>query len=387
MSDARADVVVVGAGLVGAALALGLAQRGFAVRLLERAPALPASSDDYDLRVYALAPTTIRWLAALGVWPTVLAARSSAYRQMRVWENDPHTALQFAASDARLAELGHIVENAVLQQRLWAQLPAGVLQTGVAVSGLIQDEAGSTLQLADGSQLQARLLVVAEGRDSALRARLGIEVLGGAYEQTAVVCHVGTEHPHRQTAYQRFLPTGPLALLPLADGRSSIVWSSSEAAALLALDDEDFRRALGEASQQVLGAITSCTRRLQFPLGLQHAEHYVIPGAVLIGDAAHVVHPLAGQGVNLGFADAAALLETLSVARDEQRDFASLRVLRRYERARRADVLDMIAVTDGLYRAFRLPLPALAPLRDWGFALVNRSGPLKRELVRRAIGG
>jgi hypothetical protein len=171
------------------------------------------------------------------------------------------------------------------------------------------------LRLDDGSMLRTRLLVIAEGRESRLRAALGIEAVSARYEQTAVVCHVRTEQAHRQTAWQRFLPTGPLALLPLADGRSSIVWSSTEAEALLALDDAAFCRALGEASQHVLGAITGCTRRVQFPLALQHAERYVAGRAVLVGDAAHVVHPLAGQGVNLGFGDVAVLLDTIAVAR------------------------------------------------------------------------
>lgn len=383
------EVAVVGGGLVGAAVALGLARRGFSVQLLERdgpPPRLLDGDDDYDLRVYALAPSCIAFLDRLGVWPAVLARRSSPYRRMRVWEDDPAQALCFDAADARAAALGHIVENGLLAEALWRALPDGVARAGAQVADVETDADTVRLRLDDGAALRARLLVVADGRGSRLRAQLGIEALSGRYAQTAVVCHVRTALPHRETAWQRFLPSGPLALLPLADGRASIVWSSDQAEALLALSDADFRRALGEASQQALGEITACTRRVQFPLGLQHAERYVAPRAVLVGDAAHVVHPLAGQGVNLGFADAAALIEVLDAARAARRDFAAERVLKRYERARRADVSDMLALTDGLYRAFRLPLPGAAQLRGLGFAAVNAAAPLRRELVRRAIG-
>ncbi|SEP99208.1 2-octaprenylphenol hydroxylase [Solimonas aquatica] len=380
------DVAVVGAGLVGTALALGLSQRGFDVELIERAPFLPGHDDDYDLRVYAIAPSAAAFLERLGVWPQVLAQRASAYTQMQVWERERASALSFSAAELPAPALGHIVENSLLQRVLWHALPAGVLRNALAVQSAQSEGGVVRLQLSDGEELYARLLVVAEGRDSALRAQLGIEMLSGVYAQMAVVCHVQTEQPHQGVAYQRFMPTGPLAFLPLADGRSSIVWSSSEAEALLALDEEDFRRVLGEASQQVLGRIQTCTRRVRFPLALQHAERYVAERAVLVGDAAHLVHPLAGQGVNLGFGDVEALIGLLAEARDAGRDFGAERLLKRYERARRADVLDMIAVTDGLYRAYQLPLPGLASLREVGLGLVKAAAPLRRELVRRAVG-
>lgn len=382
------DVAVVGGGPVGAAVAVGLGQRGFTVRLIDRsgpAPRVLSAGDDYDLRVYALAPARIAFLQRLGIWAQIAGVRSSPYEAMQIWESDPHQALRFDAGDVHAAVLGHIVESGLLSAALWRHLPEGALR-GARVTRLAADDAGVDLQLDDGQTVRARLVVIAEGRDSPLRAQLGIETVGGQYEQIAVVCHVVTEAAHRCTAWQRFLASGPLALLPLADGRSSIVWSSSEAQALLDLDDEAFRDALGDASQRVLGKILACTRRVAFKLAVQHAETYVAPRAVLVGDAAHLVHPLAGQGVNLGFADAEALIEVLATAHAEGRDFTSPRVLKRYERARRADVLDMLAVTDGLYRAFRVPMPGLARLRDVGFAAVNTAGPLRRELVRRAIG-
>lgn len=390
-TDERVDVAIVGGGPVGAAVALGLAAQGFSVRLLERsAPPLLGTGvtpdDDYDRRVYALAPGCIRFLQQLGAWDAIAQQRHGDYTQMRVWERDPQTALCFDAADLGAAQLGSIVENALLTRALWEQLPPALICSGSGVASLTSTDDAQQLELDDGRRLRARLLVVAEGRASTLREQLGIETLAGAYAQTAVVAHVRTEKPHRATAWQRFLPTGPLALLPLADGRVSIVWSTTEAEALLALDDEDFRVALAEASQHVLGAILGSTARLSFPLTLQHAETYVAPRAVLVGDAAHVVHPLAGQGVNLGLADAEALIRVLGNARREQRDFSGERVLRRYQRARRADVLDMIAVTDGLYRAYRLPIPGLDRARELGIAAVNAVGPLRRELVRRAMG-
>ncbi|NGY04610.1 UbiH/UbiF/VisC/COQ6 family ubiquinone biosynthesis hydroxylase [Solimonas terrae] len=384
------DVAIVGGGPVGAAVAVGLAQRGLAVQLLDRGqgptPRVLADGDDYDLRVYALAPSCIAFLDRLGAWSRIAATRSSPYQGMRVWENDPQSPLCFDARDVRAATLGHIVESGLLASALWAQLPVSGLRTGVQVVRIDAGEHDATLHTDDGGSLRTRLAVIAEGRDSRLRTQLGIESLGGQYEQTAVVCHIRSEQAHGGIAWQRFLPTGPLALLPLADGRASIVWSSGEAAALLALDDADFCRALGDASQHVLGRITACSRRVQFALTLQHADRYVGNGVALVGDAAHVVHPLAGQGVNLGFADAEALTDVVAEARAAGRNFASLRVLKRYERARRADVIDMLAVTDGLYRAFRMPLPGLAALRSRGLAVVNAAAPLRRELVRRAIG-
>jgi 2-octaprenyl-3-methyl-6-methoxy-1,4-benzoquinol hydroxylase/2-octaprenylphenol hydroxylase len=383
------DVAVVGGGPVGAAVAVGLTQRGLRVQLLDRqGPAVRvlADGDDYDLRVYALAPACIAFLEQLGVWPDIAAVRCSPYEYMRIWEQEPQGAMQFSAAEARIPALGCIVESGLLADALWAKLPPAATRRGAVVTRLLADDDGVDLHLDDGHRLRSRLAVIAEGRDSRLRAQLGIESLSGQYQQTAVVCHVVTERAHQRTAWQRFLASGPLAFLPLADGRSSIVWSSSEVGSLLSLDEAEFCRALGDASQHVLGAITACTRRVSFPLGFHHAETYVAPRTVLVGDAAHVVHPLAGQGVNLGFADAQALLDVLAQASAAGRDIASARVLKRYERARRADVIDMLAVTDGLYRAYRMPLPGLPLLRSVGFAAINAAGPLRRELVRRAIG-
>lgn len=385
MSAVDCDVAVVGAGLVGAAIAVGLHRRGLRVRLLDRGLG-PETDDDYDLRVYAISPASARFLDDIGVWSAITGERASAYGHMQVWETVPESALHFDASDVRLPMLGHIVESCVIQRHLLAALPAGVLREGVAVSACEVDGEAATLRFERGSSLRASLVVAADSARSPLREACGIEVLRSPYDQTAVVCHVRTERPHGATAYQRFLETGPLALLPLADGRSSIVWSSTEAAALMNLDDAAFCEVLGEISQHVLGRILECTRRLTFPLGLQQAEDYVRPRFALAGDAAHVVHPLAGQGVNLGFGDARCLVDTIAQAQRERRDPGALRVLQRYQRARKAEVAEMLAVTDGLYRAYAMRQPGWDWLRQQGLAAVNAAAPLRQMLVRRACG-
>jgi 2-polyprenylphenol 6-hydroxylase len=379
------DVAVVGAGLVGCALALGLQQAGWRVRLLDRGLAAEID-DDYDLRVYAISPQSARFLDELGVWPEVLATRASAYSHMQVWEQRPQDALHFDAADVRLPQLGHIVENRVLQRALLGALAPGTLRDAAAVEDCRIEDAAALLSCADGTRVRTRLVVAADSARSPLRERLGIDCLRSDYAQTAIVCHVQTERLHEGTAFQRFLDTGPLALLPLADGRSSVVWSSSEAAALLALDDAAFCAALEAATQQVLGRVLGTTRRLSFPLALQHAERYSGARHVLAGDAAHVVHPLAGQGVNLGFGDAQCLVEVLREALQARRDPGNPRVLARYARARQAAAGEMIAVTDGLYRAWQLQIPGWRWLRQQGMLAVNAAGPVRQALVRRACG-
>ncbi|HVT35053.1 MAG TPA: UbiH/UbiF/VisC/COQ6 family ubiquinone biosynthesis hydroxylase [Nevskiaceae bacterium] len=381
------DVIVVGGGVVGAALTLALQRHGYDVVMVERGAA-PRSWDAsrYDLRVYALSPASIALLDELGAWAPMRAARVSPYRRMRVWDDDPAQALVFDAADARAAQLGCIVENELMLSCLWQLLPSASIRTASAVTALQVSDAHADVTLADGAVLRARLVIATDGADSPLRQMAGIEAQGWSYPQHALVCHVQTEKPHDGACWQRFTPAGPLAFLPLADGRSSIVWSSREADTLAALDDAAFCARLEEASQQQLGHIGGCTARMRFPLRLLHAERYVAPRLALAGDAAHVVHPLAGQGVNLGLADVRALLQVLDEARGAARDIGGLRVLKRYERARRADNLDMLALTDALYRAFDLRLPAWNGMRALGLAAVNRLLPLRQLFMQRALG-
>jgi len=385
------DVAVVGGGMVGAAAALALARAGFATALLEaRAPQPWHAADEVDLRVVGLAPSSIALLDNLGVWTSIRESRSGPYAHMRVWDAESGATIDFDAAAEGRDLLGHIVENNLVQWTLWQALEAaGVRRLCPAeVRGLDLREDRVTLDLADGEGLSARLVVAADGATSPLRALAGIAVQGRDYAQRAVVAHVATERPHERTAWQRFLPAGPLALLPLADGRSSIVWSlpETEAQRVLALDDAAFMRELGVASDFRLGRIVSTTKRAAFPLRLQLADTYQAERLVLLGDAAHAVHPLAGQGVNLGLRDVAELRDVLVAARDADRDFAAAHVLRRYARRRRsADTLDARGF-DALARIYAWQAPALIAVRGLGVRLLDRLAPIKRRLAEHAAG-
>ena len=385
------DVAVVGGGMVGAAAALALARAGFATALLEaRAPQAWNAADEVDLRVVGLAPSSVALLDDLGVWTSIRASRAGPYAHMHVWDGESGAAIDFDAADEGRDLLGYIVENNLVQWTLWQALEAaGVRRLCPAeVRGFDAREDRVALELADGESLSARLLVAADGAASPLRGMAGIATRGRDYAQRAVVAHVATERPHAGTAWQRFLPGGPLALLPLADGRSSVVWSlpEEEAQRVLALDDQAFRDALGLASDFRLGRIVATTKRAAFPLRLQLAERYQAERFVLLGDAAHAVHPLAGQGVNLGLRDVAELREVLVAARDAGRDFAAAHVLRRYARRRRsADTLDARGF-DALARIYAWQSPPLVAARGLGVRLLDRLAPLKRRIAAHAAG-
>ncbi len=384
--------MVVGGGVVGAATALAFVRQGFSVALVEKGPAPapvePTRPGAYDLRVYAIAPGSVKFLESLGAWRAVAATRASAYQRMQVWEHGKERSLVFDAAEFGVPELGFIVEDRLLRASLWSVLGAGAaIHAGTTVRAC-DLEGRPRLTLDSGETLEAQLVVAAEGAESPLREWAGIEPGGWVYPQRSIVCNVGTERPHRAAALQRFLPNGPLAFLPLADGRCSIVWSTdtAEAESLMALDDAAFMARLSDARDAALGAITSMTRRLAFPLRLLHAQDYVRPGLALVGDSAHVIHPLAGQGMNLGLADAQALAEVATEARAQRKPIGELRVLRRYERRRKAENVEMMALTDGLFRLFKSRAPGVGLLREIGMALVERAGPVKRRLAERAMG-
>ncbi|UGB39767.1 UbiH/UbiF/VisC/COQ6 family ubiquinone biosynthesis hydroxylase [Frateuria soli] len=379
--------------MVGAAAALALARAGFATALLEARPPMPwRTEDEIDLRVVGLAASSVALLDDLGVWTSIRDRRAASYSRMHVWDAHTGAAVDFDATADGRAWLGWIVENNLVQWTLWQTLEgAGVQRLCPAqVTGY---EAGAdrvTLQLDAGEtgSLPARLLVAADGAGSPLRQLAGLDTHGRDYGQRGVVAHVATERPHQHTAWQRFLPGGPLALLPLADGRSSIVWSLPEAEAqrVLALDDTAFCAELGVASDFRLGPVLGTTRRAAFPLKLQLADRYQAERLVLLGDAAHAVHPLAGQGVNLGLRDVAELRDTLVAAREAGRDIAAPHVLRRYARRRRsADTLDAWSF-DALGRIYAWQAPPLVAARELGVRLVDRLAPLKRRLAAHAAG-
>lgn len=385
------DVAVVGGGMVGAATALALARAGFSTALLEaRAPAAWSVEAELDLRVVGLAPSSLALLDALGVWTSIHEARSSPYTHMHVWDAESGAVIDFDAAAEGRDRLGYIVENSLVQWKLWQALEAaGVRRLCPAeVTAFEPREDRIQLELADGTTLAASLLVAADGAASPLRQLAGIGTRGRDYAQRAVVAHVTTERPHESTAWQRFLPGGPLALLPLADGRSSIVWSLPEAEAqrVLALDEQAFLDELGLSSDFRLGRIIATTPRAAFPLKMQLAQRYQADRFVLLGDAAHTVHPLAGQGVNLGLRDVAELRDTLLAARNAGHDIGAPHVLRRYARRRRsADTLDALGF-DALARIYAWQSPALVVARGLGVRLLDHLAPLKQRISEHAAG-
>lgn len=389
MSGYDADILIAGGGPIGLAAANALQRDGFGVRLIERSRQPPSfDASQTDARVYALAPASLDFLDRLDAGERLRALRHCPYRAMRVWDLSPERPLRFDAAEAGAEHLGAIVEHAALAAALWQVLPPGVAELGAEIVAAKTEEGLAELSLADGRALRGRLLLAADGPDSPLRARLEIATVGWSYRQQALVCHLRSALPHAGTAWQRFLPSGPLALLPLADGRVSLVWSCDEALAaeLMALSDADFALRLSVASQGVLGALSEPTPRRVFPLRLLHAQDYHRPGLVLVGDAAHVVHPLAGQGLNLGLADVATLTATLAMAREAGRGWWRPRTLATYARQRKAENLEMLALTDGLKRLFGNEQASLRALRNLGLGLVNRLPLAKPALLARALG-
>lgn len=386
------EVIVVGAGMVGAALACALAQDGVRVALVDGVePESKAGHGPYDLRVSALTHASRRLLESLQAWPTIAAARVSPFRHMHVWDAGGGSSIHFDAAEVGQDTLGHIVENRLIQSALHERMQSMNHVDRIIpaqLESLHVDADAVTAILQDGRSLQARLLVGADGVQSTVRKLAGIATRGWAYDQHGVVATVRPQRFHEETAWQRFLPDGPLAFLPLADGTCSIVWSArpAHAEALLQMEDAAFRNALEHAFESRLGPILESGKRLRFPLRLQHASNYVQSRVALVGDAAHSIHPLAGQGVNLGFLDAAALAEVLLQGRSHQRDLGEFRLLRRYERWRKGDNLATMAVMDGFKRLFGAEAAPLKWLRNAGLGLVDRAGPVKRTIIEHAMG-
>lgn len=386
------DLIIVGAGVVGAALAAALCDRGLRIAILDaREPARFDPKAEWDLRVFALSPASRQLLEAVGVWKSIPVGRVCAYTAMQVWDATGRGRIKFDCAEVGEEALGYIVENRLLQHALWQRLEQAGNITAIHPArpdAVHFDAQHVVLSLQGGGRLQARLLVAADGADSTLRKLADIETKGASYRQQAVVAHLSTKKPHCNTARQRFLPGGPLALLPLADGRVSLVWSLDDPRAdeIRALDDAQFCAAVAQASEYVLGEITGTTIRAAFPLQRLRARAYVRPRLALIGDAAHAVHPLAGQGMNLGLLDVAALSAVIHAAVARERDIGDLAVLRRYERARKGDNLAMIVALDGFKRLFGNDIRPVALLRNAGLNAVDRFTPLKSAFMRRAMG-
>jgi 2-octaprenyl-3-methyl-6-methoxy-1,4-benzoquinol hydroxylase len=386
----QGDVVVVGGGVVGAACALALAREGLQVTLVEAAAPPRWSPAAPDLRVFAFAADNAALFASIGVWESIRSARVQPYRRMRVWDAAGGGELAFDADAYGRRELGWIVENGLLQDRLWAALAEGGVrvQCPAKLEALEQEQDGVRLRLDDGSWLQARIAIAADGARSTLRELAGIHVAAHDYGQRGVVGYVETERPHGDTAWQRFLPGGPLAFLPFADGRSSIVWSlpDVEATRVLSLDDAAFGEALTRAFDRRLGTVRPVSSRAAFPLRRQLAADYVRGNVLVLGDAAHVVHPLAGQGVNLGLRDVAALRALVAGAHTAGRDWAAPSRLARWARMRRSEGAVAAHAFGAINRAYTSDNLAATLLRGPLLGLAGRLPPLTHALWRRAAG-
>ncbi|HET9679568.1 MAG TPA: UbiH/UbiF/VisC/COQ6 family ubiquinone biosynthesis hydroxylase [Gammaproteobacteria bacterium] len=391
------DVIIAGGGMVGTALACALhtlatGEQKLRIALVEaHVPLSVKSVDDYGLRVSALSRASERVITRLAVWDAIKTVRVSPYQRMHVWDANGNGSVDFDAADIGEPNLGHIVENALIQHSLWqrAQSLDNVICFAPAkAQDLAIDGTSARLTLDNGQVLQAPLVVGADGAASKIRKLANLPVHEAAYEQYGVVTRIQTQKPHTDTAWQRFLSTGPLAFLPLADGSCSIVWSTSDAhsEALLAMDEKQFCQAVTQASETILGEVVRCSERARFPLRKLHAENYVTDRVALVGDAAHVVHPLAGQGVNMGFLDVAVLAEILVNAQTKGRDVGALSILRKFERARQSDNQLTLRTLDGLHYLFGEQHLALPWLRNTGMQLFDRLTPLKNHVIRRAMG-
>lgn len=384
----RFDLVIAGGGIVGATLACALEGSGLRIAVIN-AEAMEPGAGTQRQRVSALTAGSVAQLERLGVWSEALRRGAQAFREMHV--SDGEAFVHFDAAAVGRAYLGVIVENHALLDALWRRLHAleqVELRAPAQVRSLhIRGEA-AVIELTTGEHLHATLVVGADGVRSRVRQAAGLPSTGWRYDQTAIVATVGIGESHRDTAWQRFLDTGPLAFLPLPGRRCSIVWSCTGARAqeLLSLSDAEFDAALQTAFGESLGPVQCLSPRLSFPLSLAHASRYTDERVALIGDAAHQVHPLAGQGVNLGLADAVALADTIRTAYRAGKDIGAHAVLRRYERARKEGNLAMLAATDGLHRLFSRTALPIAGLRGVGLRVVNGVDPLKNAIMRYAMG-
>jgi 2-polyprenylphenol 6-hydroxylase len=402
MNSEHFDIVIVGAGLAGSAMALAVADLPIRVALLEAQtvregwPPLEESVFDYDTRVSALTEATRALLDRLGVWQDIASRRACAYTDMDVWDGEGTGRIAFSAAEVNRNELGHIVENRLINAALVNRIRShGRVQClfGTPLESLRRRDGVNELRLSGGRSLTADLVVAADGANSRVREWVGLPTREWDYHHRAIVCTVETTRPHANTAWQRFLPEGPLAFLPLADAAGgqrfcSIVWSALPefAEQLMAMDEEAFNAALTRHFEGRLGPVLASGPRVCVPLRQRHAVDYFAEGVALVGDAAHTIHPLAGQGINLGFADVAALAEECQRALDCNVAIADATVLARYQRRRKGDNLAMMAAMEGFQHLFESSLLPLRIARNAGMSLLNRAAPIKRQIIARAMG-
>lgn len=385
------DIVVIGGGLVGASLAVALKDSDLKIALVESNLPLTLPADaSWDSRIYAISPGSAAFLQDHDIWQMMDKGRITPVYDMAVYGDDNAARLDFSAYDLGVSELAYIAENRQLQINVWNALTAASEKITIfcpaQCASLAWHESHIDVQLADGNLLQSALVVGADGVNSWVRKQAGIAVARHAYQQVGVVANFSTELTHHNVAYQWFMRDGVLALLPLPDRRVSMVWSANDekASQLQQLSDAALCQQVAEASNYTLGKMQLVTPPVGFPLNFVHVKSLVKPRLVLIGDAAHGIHPLAGQGVNLGLRDTRQLAATL-IARGLQTDCGDYRLLRRFERARKEDILAMELVTDGLQKLFNNNNPTLSRLRNLGFEITNHLPLLKNRLMQHAL--
>ncbi|KMQ76490.1 UbiH/UbiF/VisC/COQ6 family ubiquinone biosynthesis hydroxylase [Marinobacter subterrani] len=404
MSESQSfDILVAGGGMIGSALALGLSRQGWQVGLVEgldrktlvQAPDPADTVADFEPRVSAISVASQKLLEQLGVWADITAGRHCPYQTMTVWDGDGTGRIQFDAAELQARALGTIIENRGIVRALFSALAQSQVELidGAAVTGCRRPGDHSVLELEGGRVVSAALVIGCDGANSRLRQWVGLPTREWDYDQQAIVATVRTSQSHRFTAWQRFSLTGPLAFLPLLnesgdDHFCSIVWSqdTAEARRLMALDDAAFAVELEQAIERELGTVEAVSRRFAFPLRQRHAKDYIAPGFALVGDAAHTIHPLAGQGANLGYGDVRALLEELSRARQAGLSPSNELVLQRYQRRRKGENLTMMAAMEGFKQLFGRDELPVRWLRNTGMRWLDQLGPVKNRIAAEAMG-
>lgn len=391
--NTRYDIVIVGGGMVGAAIACALGGSQLSVAVLENSyPAEFEPDQPNDLRVSAISVASQNILQMVGAWEGIQSRRSCPYRRMKVWESSEERAVtEFDSDNIGHEYLGHIIENRIVQLSLLERLKAFDnidLICPANITDIDYSPGSSILKLDDGKEVIARLLIAADGGESKVRQAAGIGVHKWDYEQHALVASVTTAYPQQDITWQQFTPTGPLAFLPLCGNNASLVWYNTpdNVNRLMSLDDDTFMHELVETFPECLGNIERLLMRGAFPLRRQHAQNYVAEGVALAGDSAHMIHPLAGQGVNIGLLDAAALAEVILSAEREGRDYVSLSVLKDYEKQRRMHNLVMMQTMDAFYRVFSNENLPLKLARNIGLGLAGKFKPAQNKVMQFAMG-
>lgn len=390
MAEHKSDVVVIGGGMVGAAAALGLAQAGFTVTVVEnRKPRPFDASQPPDLRISAISASSVALLESIGVWKTLRHMRSAAYRGLETWEWEA-SRVSFSAQELGIPELGYMLENEVLQLALWQhleQMPNISLMVPAELKTIAQNQDVWNVELSDGREIETKLVLGADGANSSVRAQAGIGVRGWQYRQSCMLITVQTQEDPLDVTWQQFTPQGPRAFLPLWDNWASLVWYDSPARIrqLIALPMSQLTQEIKHTFPARLGDVTAIAAG-SFPLVRRHANRYVQSGLALLGDAAHTINPLAGQGVNLGYRDVDALLDVVINARQQGEIWYSEEILKRYQHRRRPDNLLMQAGMDLFYSAFSNELKPLQLVRNLGLMAAERSGELKKRALKYALG-